>query len=279
MEPARSTHRWRAVRWDLRYAWRATLINTRAAGAYRANLVTSLLFGVLWQASTIAFASILVRDFSGMGEWPSGAVLMMVAMRLMSHALYAMIFDNVTRVRELIDDGRFNAYLLRPVSPLVQVVFHRVNVNAIGDLAVALTMFTVAVRIAVIHWSVGMIAFICAAIISGCLIETAIQLAVSSCLLRTSAIGALGTWIEDIMGTFGNYPINIFPFAVKVLLVGVVPMAFISYLPAMVVTGGGSESLLLHQFAKFAPLAGPIMFAAACAFWHRSLRGYSSVGG
>ncbi len=258
---------------------KVSALNLRARMSYRGDFFTSILFGIVWQASTLVFASVLLTKFHGLGKFPNSGVLLIIGMRLLSHGLYVLVFDNLAYLPLLVDEGRMDGYFLRPLSIFTQLLVSEFNVNAFGDLAVGITTFGFAVSYLHTSWPVGKIAYLAAAIIGGVLLEAAVQWMLSCLLLRSPAARILGAWIDELMSTFGNYPLSILPKAVQGLFTFVLPLAFVAYFPTEVILGiapkHGAMSILVH----WSPLVGAVLFLFARWLWLRSLRGYRTAGG
>jgi ABC-2 type transport system permease protein len=81
-----------------------------------------------------------------------------------------------------------------------------------------------------------------------------------------------------VLGTFGNYPLNILLRVPRAVLTFVLPAAFIAYPPAAVITGRVAGSGVASWLAYGSPLAGLLYLASRWA-WTFALRHYQSVGG
>ena len=70
----------------------------------------------------------------------------------------------------------------------------------------------------------------------------------------------------------GRFPVNIFPAWVRAVLTFVVPIAFITTVPASVLLGrlGG-------EFVLFSLGVAAILFTASVLFWRFAVRHYSSA--
>ena len=269
-----------SVRRALRIARHATRINVRARAAYPVDFLTDVLFGIVWQTSTLAFAAVLITRFSGLGHFPPGGVLLIVGMRLMAHGIFTLIFGQFSsQLSMLIEEGRFERFFLRPLSVLTQVLLSRFQVNALGDLSVGVTMSVIALLNVTIHWTLFKAVFFVGAILGGVLVEAAIQLAFSCVILRSPAALSVGMWIEEIMATFGNYPLSILPTLLRGVFTFALPVAFIAYLPTLVLLDRTSTLGGLSWLGVWSPLIGLALFLLAKRLWNWSLGHYVTVGG
>ncbi|MDQ1708721.1 MAG: viologen exporter family transport system permease protein [Frankiaceae bacterium] len=258
---------------------KVTAVNIRAILEYRGDTAVWILFGILWQTSTLIFAAVLITRFNGLGGWPSIGVVLIAGMRLLSHGFYVLIFYNFGTLPQLIDEGRFDGYFLRPVPIFTQLLLSSFSANAFGDLLVAFTLCAVALPQIAIHWTLGKALFLLAGVISGTLIEASIQLIVACSVLRSPGTRAVPAFIDEMFGTFGNYPLTILPGVLQGVFTFVLPLAFVAYFPVSVVLHLTPHNAFLSFLAHVSPLVGLLLFLLARWIWKRSLRNYASVGG
>lgn len=256
-----------------------SMVNFRGRLEYRADFALGIFLGILWQSSILVFATVLLTRFPGLDGWTRGEILLLVAMRLLSHGLYVMCFMNVSMVPYIVAEGRIDGYLLRPMPVFRQVMLSRFQINAFGDLSVACTIFAVSVPQAGIAWTPTKAGYIAAAVFGGMLMEAAAQTAIGSFSLRGAATSVWLHWVDDLMAAFGNYPLSIFAWPLRSALTFGVPLAFIAYLPAATVTGNTAGTGLPPLIAALAPAIGLAAFIAARLLWHRNLNRYAGIGG
>jgi ABC-2 type transport system permease protein len=269
------------LRHTFRVVRKVTALNLHARMEYRADFIISVLFGIIWQTSTLMFASVLLTRFkSGLGDFPSSGVLLIIGLRLLSHGLYVLVFSNLGWLPRLVDEGRMDGYFLRPVPVFTQLLISQFNVNAIGDLAVGASTLGFAIAFVDVHWTIARVLYLVAAVIGGFLLEAALQLMLSCLLLRSPGSRVLGSWVDEMMSTFGNYPLSILGSrVVEGLFTFLLPLAFVAYFPAEVVLGiapkHGAMSLVVH----WSPVVGFGLFFVARKVWNYSLRHYATAGG
>jgi ABC-2 type transport system permease protein len=266
-------HTWRVVR-------KVTALNLAARMEYRADFIVSVLFGIIWQTSTLMFASVLLTRFkNGLGDFPSSGVLLIIGLRLLSHGLYVLVFSNLGRLPRLVDEGRMDGYFLRPVPVFTQLLISEFNVNAIGDILVGASTLGFAVAFVDVHWTVLNSLYLAAAVLGGFLIEGALQLVLSCLLLRSPGSRVLGSWVDELMSTFGNYPLSIVPKVVQGLFTFLLPLAFVAYFPSEVVLGIAPKHGAMSVVVHWSPVVGFVLFLVARRVCNYSLRHYTTAGG
>ena len=85
--------------------------------------------------------------------------------------------------------------------------------------------------------------------------------------------------MEELLGTFGSYPLNVLPRAVGGLLTYGLPLAFVAYFPAAVLTGHGHDTGAPYWLAALSPLVGVAAYLGSRVLWRWSLRHYAGIGG
>ena len=73
--------------------------------------------------------------------------------------------------------------------------------------------------------------------IGGALLEGAVLTLVSILTFRHTIGVSVFMWFDRMIATFGNYPFPILPLAARAVLTYLLPVAFVAYLPAAVLTG------------------------------------------
>lgn len=263
----------------LRSGAKITAINLRGQADFRVDFVASILDGALWQTSAVVFASVLLARFSSIGAWSSAAVLLLASMRLTSHGLVSLVFGRIQYISVIVQEGRIDSFLTRPMSVYRQIQYWRFSANAFGDLAVAVTMLVVAIRVFELPWTPWRVALLVGGIIGGMLMEAAITNVLAGMTLIWPFAASWSYRFADLLQTAGNYPLTILPWAAQLALTYLLPLGFIAYLPAAAITGhpdaAGVPSVLVYA----SPLAGVVAYVLSRPAWAFCLSRYQGANG
>ncbi|MFJ3303668.1 ABC transporter permease [Streptomyces sp. NPDC086549] len=263
----------------VRIVWRVTRLNFRAQLEYRAEFLMNIAIGAIWQVSVIVFATVLLTRFTGMGGWDSSDVLLIPATRMLAHGLFVLFLGRVHLLGRSIQEGRIDGYLLRPMPVHRQVQLQFFPTNAIGDLTVAVGLTVGALSRSHLDWTAGRSVYLVAAVLGGMLLEAALFTVVAAASLRFPAADYWGRWLEELLGTFGSYPLNVLPKALGGFLTYGLPLAFVAYFPAAVLTGHGHATGAPYWLAAASPLLGALAYLLSRLLWRWSLRHYTGVNG
>lgn len=239
---------------------------------YRANFLTHLLLSVLGVGWSVAGISIFFLHTDHIGDWSFHEVLIVLGLfQLFIGLIDALITPNVMDFTEHLRLGTMDFILTKPLNSQFHASLRRINIWRLGDalLGVGVIVYALA-RLqsspAFDRVALFVVLGVCAAIILYSLVM----------LLITSAFWFIQLEnVMELLFTFyeaGRFPVNIFPAWVRALLTFVVPIAFVTTVPASVLLGR-----LNAEFVLFAVAAASILFTVSALFWRHAVRHYSSA--
>jgi ABC-2 type transport system permease protein len=258
----------------------AVLLRVGFASAiqYRADFVMTAVGAICYEAVSLAFVGVVIHAFGSIGGWTLVEVAFVYGIRAMGHALHGVLSGQLWTTDHVVREGDFDRFLLRPVSPLIQLITLRFQVTAVGDIVFGIAVLTITAVAAPIDWSVGWVAFLIAAVVGSALTESAVMLAISSLTFRLLASTPILSIADTVFVTFGPYPLSVLPRAVSYLLTFVLPLAFAAYLPAAILLHRTSDLFVPLWLGFASPVVGIGLYLAAVAFFRQQMRSYSSPG-
>lgn len=265
---------------DLSTCWSLLAATLKGQMQYRANFVVMITMGLVYQGTGVVFLWIVLSRFHSLAGWTLGDIAFLYGLRLVIHAIQGVFFGNLIQVDWKVRQGEFDRYLIRPLSPLLQIMAQPTqSVNLLGDLLGGVALFIAANALVRIDWSLTSATYLVLAIIGGVFVEGATKLAVASLAFRMLNVGNLFYLVDSIgFNNFGNYPLTIYGGVVRFLLTFGLPIAFVAYFPATVILGRTDELSVPRLFAYLAPLAGVVWFSLAYRLWQHEIRLYQSTG-
>lgn len=245
---------------------------------YKSNFIHSLIGGAAYQSAQLLFIGILLASFGAIGGWRADEVVLLVGIRMLAHAGYGIVFHETIMSDLVVYQGEFDRYLLRPVNPFLQLLTRRFNLQQFGDLLLAVVVFAVAVARAPVVWTPGKALFAVAAVAGGATIEGAMQTARAALSFRLHNTYSLIGMTDDIIGSYGNYPLHIFGRGGLMAFTVLVPLAFVSYYPAAMLLGRTEHFWFPTWLGWLTPTVGAAMLFAAYRFFMHQARHYTSPG-
>ncbi|MBT2453097.1 ABC-2 family transporter protein [Streptomyces sp. ISL-43] len=229
--------------------------------------------GALVQAVAGAVVFMLALSASGgIHGWTLAQWAALTGFTTMARALWNTVFYGTLDIPEMVRSGELDHYLVRPTSPLVLILFSKVDTDVWVEIVIGAGMLGSAVYVSGADISGPVLIFIPLALISAGLVFAAMHLAVTalSFWLRQDAMLSMLIWRLD---SFAQLPMSFYPKWLMAVFSSVVPFAFVGYYPCLYVLGK-TDSL----FVWILPVVGPLLFIPAVLLWRRGIDRYSSTG-
>ena len=258
--------------------WHNALASIRGEMQYRASFIMSLVFGFLFQSIGFIFVAVILTRFDAVAGWSLWEVGLLYGIRLASHGLWVVSVNQVFRFDQIVQEGEWDRFLIRPVPIWAQLMFTQFRIPPLGDLLSGLVLLGLALARVEIDWSPAIALFLALAIVGGALIDGAFQLGAAAFAFRYLQTMPLRIVFDDLQGRFGSYPMNIFERPLRVFMTWIVPMAFMAWVPSTVVLGRTAELPFPAWIAWASPLIGFALMAGAIWLFVRQSRNYQSAG-
>ena len=128
-------------------------------------------------------------------------------------------------------NGQFDRYMLRPMNLFLQVIFEKLQPDALGELLVGTILLVSSIGKGIVIVDAAHVVAFVISIFAGALIYTAVKLLFASFAFWMKISGpVLQTAYE--LADFAKYPTEIYAKGVRFLITWVIPFGFVAYLPA-----------------------------------------------
>ena len=250
----------------------------RSDWQYRTGFVAMFASTVLVTAMDFAGIAVIFTKTPDLGGWSFREVAFLYGVAGVSFGLADFLVGSVEQISPRVRTGMFDLLLIRPVNALVHLTASEFSFRRIGKVAQALVVLVVATAIADIEWTLGRVVMLPLTIVSGTVIACAtwvITASVAFFTIETQEIANTFTYGGDLAA---SYPLPIFESWLRVLVTYVVPLVFVSYLPALYILDLQTPLALPSSLRFASPLAALVMAMMARAVWRAGLRHYRSTG-
>ncbi len=254
-----------AVRKTLEFFAAYVKVNMQAAMEYRMNFVVQAGGMIISDIAWLIFWLIFFAKFPAVNGWGFNDVVMMYSIITMAYGLTTFVFGNFRYMADIIIKGNMDYYLALPKPPLLHMLISRSNLSGAGDFLFGLAIFFFVVPInlqSILLFSILMAMsftmFLHFAIIIGSL---------------TFFMGGTGKTQDTLLFsivTFSSYPFSSFEGVLKILLLTIIPVGFISGIPVEIMKSF-SPALMLYMF-----IATVVLVATAHTIFRFGLKHYES---
>ncbi|MDD6796534.1 MAG: ABC-2 family transporter protein [Clostridiaceae bacterium] len=241
---------------------------------YRADFILGLIGFILIQLTGVIFIKLIFNNIPALEGWSFYEILFIYGFAQIPRGIDHVFTDNLWILSgQIIVQGQFDRYLLRPLNPLFQVIAERFQPDGFGEIIIGTTLLIISSLKLEISFSILKIIYFIIAILSATLIYTAIKLAVAS-LAFWIKFAQSYLYMSYQLSDFAKYPMGIYPKFIRGLLTFVVPFAFTGYYPGAYFLGKGSFVTGILLTAAIAIIG----IGIAYCIWLKGMSLYESSG-
>lgn len=205
--------------------------NISAAMEYRVSFLMQAFGMVLNNSAFIFFWWILFSNVPSIGGYGFKEEMMLWALSSTSYGICFILFGNVNNITRMIMNGELDTYLLQPKDPLVNLACSKTILSALGDALYGMILFFIINGFNLPRFM--MFLLFC---ITGALIIASILVTIHALSFYSGNMEGFAQMAIEFVVSFSIYPEGIFNNALKYILYTVLPVAFIVYVPARVLT-------------------------------------------
>jgi ABC-2 type transport system permease protein len=262
------------IRLYLRYA----AVSLRSQLQYRASILMQSLGAFLVTGVEMFAIWALFDRFGNVRGWTLPEVALFYGMISISWALCDAFARGFEVFGTLVKDGELDRLLLRPRSPVLQLLGYELTIRRVGRLAQGSMVLAYALSSLDVPWSVPRVLLLGAAIAGA--VCTFLGLLVLQATTAFWTTETLEVWNAFTYGgvTMGQYPLPIYRSWFRKLFTYVIPLGCVSYLPGVAILGREDPLGTPVVVQWLAPLAGPAFLLLALAAWRVGVRHYRSTG-
>jgi ABC-2 type transport system permease protein len=250
----------------------------RSQMQYKVSFVLDVVSRFLVNGLELAAIFILFNRFSSLGGWSVGEVAFLYGLVTISFAFHEVVAQSFEDFSLTVKQGEFDRILLRPITPIVQVLASDFQLKRLGRALTGIVALALGLARVHITWTPGKVLYFPVVILSGVLLFAAIDL----------IGGTLCFWTverTEVMNVFtyggvfmSSYPIHIYQAWIRRTFTFIIPIAFVAYYPGLYFLGR-TDPLGLPRFTSFlTPLVTLAFCAVALWFWEWGVRHYQSTG-
>lgn len=248
--------------------------NVKSRLSYRLDAFIGI-FGFLIE-NIILFSTLYltVSTIPSLGGWTVNMLGFLYGFYLIPKSIDHIFTDNVWQLANGgITRGILDKYLIRPLSPLFQLIAEMVQFEGLGEFILGIVLLFIYTPLVIVDWSFINIFLIILCVISATLFFFSIKLIFGSLSFWTKRSIEVMTLIYDF-SNFSKYPIGIFNQMVRTILTFVIPFSVVIFLPVeALLMQGNLWMVTLYTFTS-----SIMMLIIGLFMWFKGLKKYESAG-
>lgn len=277
--PAGGAAGWLAdARDDLRLYRRLMGARVRSQMQYRQSFMLMTLVSLISTGSELLAILILFDRFGDLAGWQVGEVALLYGLASVAFGLNEMISAGFDVFPQAIQRGEFDRVMLRPVGVFTQVLAADFQLRRLGRIGQGLVAIGLAMAWTPLVWTPAKVAYLLVVLLCGAAMFMALTvLGAVLCFWTVQSIEVIN--VLTYGGTeLTSYPLPIYHEALRCFFTFVVPLAFVSYFPALYLLDRPDPLGLPGWFPFLPPLAAAALALVAGLAWQFGVRHYQSTG-
>jgi ABC-2 type transport system permease protein len=263
------------IRRNVRLYFRLQLLQARAIFEYRADFWLNIVGMALRQVAVFVFIVALFTKVPNVQGWTQPEIVLLYALAVIPRGVVQLFFNGVWWLSWYIHSGRFDQLLVRPFPIVLQVMALDFSIEGLANIILGIMGLIYASQGPGLHWGIAQSIFLVLTLIVSTIIMASIDLATHCALFWNPASGGRIPYIAEYLVEFAKYPITLYDQLIRTVITWILPFAFVSYFPALILLGKVDWSLSL---AYFSPVVGMLAVFLAAFLWRRGLAQYQSAG-
>ncbi len=262
--------------------WEFIIIYMKSKLEYRIGFFAEMLANFVLVGVYYAGIIIIFNKFDNINGWDLNQILVLFSFNWLCYSMSGFLFwAPMLGLGDIVQSGEFDSYLIRPMSPLLYLVFKQFQYTFLPRLIVAVIFIIKSFAKCGITVTVNNIFLILLYLVCGIVIHSCILICVgasSFLIIQNRQVGEVLTNSDYGLRTFVDYPLSIYNKFIRFILIFIVPYAFVNYFPMVTLLGKTSENPFGPVTLIMPIIVASIMCVIARVCWIKGMRKYESTG-
>lgn len=254
------------------FVWNSSLSVSRSM-QYRFDFIFGTIINLFFSLIGPLVQYLIFTQTKGFPNWNIDQIILFQGVLLFTIGIRNTLFGNSrSQFIQLIRNGEFDRFLLKPVSPIALLLATSFNLDGIGTVfaGIIVTVYSIIkLNLAVSLWQVGLF-LLC--VICGIIFIVALDIIHCSLIILTVADGGINGILNAYL-RFSEYPLEIYSGFLKTLFITFVPVTILVYYPTQVILNRMDIKMLYASSGVF------MFYALSLTLWSSVLKKYTSAGG
>lgn len=245
----------------------------RGAMQYKLSFLLMILGRFIVAFSGFIAIFFLFSGFTGIKGYTYSDIVLCFSVMQLSFAIAECIGSGFKSFAGMVKTGKFDRMLLRPCSPILQVLGSRFELGRIGPMISAVIMLILGIRHGQVNWNISTVFTLVMMILGGILLFMALfMLEAGICFYSLEDSGFTNVLTYGAK-EHGKYPFDIYGKGVMNFCTYIIPYTLIQYYPLQYLLGRTDR----WQYALY-PFGTVGFLGIIYAFWRFGIKKYKSSG-
>ncbi|GMT41636.1 MAG: ABC transporter permease [bacterium] len=257
---------------------RLSLASLKARMEYKTSFLFYVVAIVVYYAGQLGVLAVVLSRFKTINGWAIGEIAFLYGLLTFVGGFTFLFFHSLTNFDTMIVKGEFDRTLVRPLSPLGQVIFSQFEVSTIAHIVLGVAAMYYGTVLSGLEWTLYKALFFPLVVVGGVLIHASIRIFVSAVAFWTLRNSSLVHMVVFSSKEFIVYPVTIYNHGVQFFLTFIFPIAFVNFYPAHYFLERSGENLFHPALQLLTPVVGIVTFSISLVAWRVGINHYQSAG-
>lgn len=248
-------------------------VNVRSMMQYKISFVMSVIGQFLVSFNVFLGIFFMFQRFSKVKGFTYSEVLLCFSIMLLEFSIAEMFARGFDSFSGMVRHGTFDRVLVRPVSPVLQVLGSKFELTRIGRMIQSLVMFIYSINVGCVSWTMSKIVTVFFMLIGGTALFTGIFMIYAALSFFTLEGLEFINVFTDGAREYGKYPFGVYGKHMLQITTYIVPYALVQYYPFLYIIGRRTDMVYV-----FVPLLALLYLVPCYGLWRLGVRKYKSSG-
>jgi ABC-2 type transport system permease protein len=258
----------------LRIYAKLQVLHLRTYLEYEADFWIGILGVALTHGSGFVFIWSVFQHVPAVDGWSLWEIAFLYALAVIPRGLVEVLCDGQWRLRAMVNRGELDRLLVRPISPALQVITQISSIHGFGSIILGTIILIRALGELSLAWGFWQYGFLLLTLASSVVLLGSVNFASNCIAFWSPDANSAFPFLAQQPLEFVKFPLSLYGRVVQILLTWILPFAFMSYYPGLVLMGRADASRMGYA----APLAGVAVALVASITWQQGLRRYQGAG-
>lgn len=248
-------------------------IHLRSTMQYKTSFLLTTIGQFLTSFNIFLGIFFMFQRFNKVSGYSYQEVLICFSVVLMAFSLAECLFRGMDMFASMLANGEFDRILVRPKSPLLQVLGSKIEFSRIGRMLQAAVMTAYAMPRCGVEWTADKLFLLILMILGGTLLFGGIFLIYAGlCFFTTEGLEFMNIFTDGAR-EYGKYPVNVYGKTILKITTFLVPFACFQYYPFLYLTERTDNIIVF-----FLPAAAAMFYIPGYLLFRIGLHHYKSTG-
>ena len=259
----------------LKLYWTYAKLSLMSKLVYKVNVIIGIIAFLFTEATSLFTLYILVSSVPNIDGYDIYQIGMLFGITNMAVGIDHLLTDKLWTVAYWeVKTGKLDHMFLRPLPVLFQVIASEIQLEALGEIIVAVALITLCGSNLTITGGAGAILTVILGILCASVIISSFKILVASLAFKFKRSGPLLQFIYNFSG-YTKYPMKIYPKIIQVILTFIIPLGLCLFFPF--------ENLFAPVHNPVSLIAFMLLFTSVFTtlflwVWSKLIKTYESTG-